>query len=195
MKKIITLLLPLLMVSCAGIINGTSQTVTFNSSPSGAEVLIDGTSRGMTPLTVKLKKNKYETVMLKKKGYNAVTRPLEKVYDSTALLNVFWDSSTTDMMSGAAYEYEPNSYHFNLEKASKQWIFNNGRLDRNPDRELKEFVLMYYFEIKNDHADSKTKYLNVLKSNLSAKVVNVDSLLNRCITKSINAVNLLQCLN
>jgi len=108
-----------LLSSCAGVIKGTSQTITITSEPAGAEVLVDGLSRGVTPLTVKLKKNHYETIMVKKTGYTAVTRPLEKAYDATALLNISWDSSTTDMITGAAYEYEPNSYHITLVKESK----------------------------------------------------------------------------
>lgn len=101
---------------CAGIIKGTSQTITITSEPEGATVLIDGQERGVTPLTVKLKKNKYSSIMVKKKGYSTRNQPLEKKYDATALLNIFWDSSTTDLISGAAYEYEPNSYHFTLTK-------------------------------------------------------------------------------
>lgn len=106
------------LTSCASILRGTKQTVTITSQPTGAEVLVDGISRGVTPLTIKLKKNSYDTIMVKKKGYNTQTRPLEKSYDSIALLNIFWDSSTTDMISGAAYEYEPSNYHFKLEKES-----------------------------------------------------------------------------
>jgi hypothetical protein len=42
--------------------------------------------------------------------------PLDKKYDGIALLNVFWDLSTTDFITGAAFEYVPNSYHFQLKK-------------------------------------------------------------------------------
>lgn len=106
--------------SCSSIIKGTSQAVTFNSSPTGADVFVDGINMGQTPVTLKLKKNTYETIMIKKKGYQAATRPLNKEYDALTLLNVFWDSSTTDLISGAAYEYEPNSYNFTLVKKSEE---------------------------------------------------------------------------
>jgi len=113
------LALLLLLTGCAGIIHGTSQSLTFTSEPSGADVLIDGQMMGATPLTVSLKKNKYQTVMIQKTGYRTISRPIDKAYDSIALLNVFWDSSTTDMISGAAYEYAPNSYYFKLEAEVK----------------------------------------------------------------------------
>lgn len=115
-KSIGCLLIAILLSGCASIIKGTSQTVTFTSVPDGAEVLVDGMSRGVTPLTLKLKKNEYESVMIKKSGYRPIVGNLEKSYDAVALLNISWDSSTTDMVSGAAYEYEPNSYHFTLVK-------------------------------------------------------------------------------
>ncbi len=125
MRLLFTVISVLALTSCAGIFKGTSQSVTFNTSPEGAEVIIDGQSRGVTPLTVKLKKNKYDTVMLKKAGYKTTTLNLEKSYDGVALLNVFWDSSTTDLITGAAYEYEPNSFFSNLSKEDPKSAQNN----------------------------------------------------------------------
>ena len=120
MKKLFTFLVTgVLLSSCAGIIKGTDQAVTFTSEPSGAEVIIDGMSMGTTPFSAKLKKNKFSTVMIKLNGYRTVSRPIEKSYDATAILNVFWDSSTTDMITGAAYEYSPNTYYFKLENEVK----------------------------------------------------------------------------
>ena len=101
-------------------IKGTTQTVTFNSDPDGAEVMIDGKSFGTTPLSVTLKKNKWDTIMIKKSGYATQTVPLEKRYDEFALLNIFWDLSTTDLITGAAYEYRPNQYYFQLKTNEEQ---------------------------------------------------------------------------
>ena len=121
MKKTLIVIICLSFISsCATIIKGTDQAVTINSSPSGADVFIDGINMGKTPVTLKLKKNAYDTIMLKKKGYEAKTRPLIKKYDGVTLLSVFWDSSTTDIISGAAYEYQPNAYNFNLEKKQEE---------------------------------------------------------------------------
>ncbi len=120
MKRIVLVVSCLFLSSCASIIQGTEQTVTITSTPEGANVIIDGTERGLTPLSVKLKKNKYDTIMIKKKGYRAKSMPLEKSYDGIALLNVFWDSSTTDMITGAAYQYEPSTYHITLSKSESE---------------------------------------------------------------------------
>lgn len=116
MKKISILLVLFGLTACASVFRGTEQVITFQSEPSGAEILVDGNSLGVTPLTTKLKKNKYDVVMIKMSGYKTMTKPLDKSYDGIALLNIFWDSSTTDLITGAAYEYTPNSHFFKLEK-------------------------------------------------------------------------------
>ncbi|GAB4349998.1 MAG: hypothetical protein OHK0038_28490 [Flammeovirgaceae bacterium] len=126
MKKFLALIfIPTILFGCASVFKGGSQVVSFSSDPDGAEVIIDGQSRGETPLSVSLKKNKYSTVTIKKKGYKTISRPLEKSYDVVALLNITWDSSTTDLISGAAYEYEPNTYHFKLSKGEDEKVSSN----------------------------------------------------------------------
>jgi hypothetical protein len=110
----------LFSAGCCSVIKGTKQAVTFESNPEGAQVLIDGVSMGVTPLTTKLKKNAYDTIMIKKDGYATQTQSLEKKYDGLALVNIIWDLSTTDCITGAAYEYEPNKYYFELKKEENQ---------------------------------------------------------------------------
>ena len=101
---------------CATVISGTTQTLTFNSEPSGAEVYLDGARIGSTPVSLSVKKNEKDTVMIQKEGYKTITRDITKSYDPVTILSVFWDYSTTDMISGAAFEYEPNSYFVELDK-------------------------------------------------------------------------------
>lgn len=105
-----------LSTGCASIIKGTDQVLTINSEPDGALVSIDGISVGETPLSTKVKKNSASTLSVKKEGYKVQTMPLEKRYDGVALINVFWDLSTTDLVTGAAFEYVPSTFHFQLKK-------------------------------------------------------------------------------
>jgi len=104
--------------SFATVIKGSHQPITFESDPVGASVYVDGQLFGKTPLTVNLKKNKYSTIMVRKDGYSTQTLPLTKSFDAVALLDVLWDYSTTDMISGAAFEYEPNKFFFKLDEES-----------------------------------------------------------------------------
>ena len=123
MKKYVFLLVVaglILSSGCASVLKGTSQAVTFNSEPEGVQVIIDGKKFGVTPLSVSLKKNKYTNVVFKKEGYKSRSVIIEKRFDGIALINVFWDLSTTDLITGAIYEYSPNSYFVELKKAEEE---------------------------------------------------------------------------
>lgn len=104
----------ILMTGCATVISGTSESVTIDSSPQKAEVYIDGAMVGVTPMTLKLEKNKKDSVMVKKEGFKPQSRELTKQYDPVTLVSFFWDASTTDFITGAAMEYDPKSYYFEL---------------------------------------------------------------------------------
>lgn len=199
-SMILFLFIASFLSGCASIFHGTKQSVTFDSAPQGAEVFIDGTSRGKTPLTVKLGKNDYETVMIKKDGYDTIVRPLETSYDAIALLNIFWDLSTTDFLTGAAYEYEPNSYYFNLSKKTAEnknpWLYNNGKLDRDIPSEITSFVLMYFSELKRERSANASEYTDVLvslmKRNSGKSELELKKDLQKTISKTENAIQLLK---
>ena len=120
MKKIIISLSILsaliICTGCATVLSGTSQTITFDSSPSGASIFLDGERIGMTPFTTSLKKNKYSSFRIELEGYHTISRQLDKKFDIVYLLNVFWDLGTTDFISGAIYKYAQNSYFVELQK-------------------------------------------------------------------------------
>ena len=117
-KNILILASFMLVTGCAGIINGTEQEMTFKSDPEGATVLVDGLEKGKTPLVVKLKKNEYKTITFRKAGYHDEVVPLGKEMDPVAWLNIFWDLSTTDAITGALYEYQPSAHYVTLKKTN-----------------------------------------------------------------------------
>jgi len=101
---------------CATVFRGSQQPVTFNSEPEGAKVLIDGNLMGRTPTTINLKRNKYKNAMIKKDGYETAMVSISTSYDAISILNILWDSSTTDLLTGNAWEYDPNHYTVSLVK-------------------------------------------------------------------------------
>ncbi len=115
-RIVLTILMVALLASCATILSGSKDDVTFDSEPRGAQIIVDGNVMGVTPLTVSLKRNKYKQVEVHLDGYRVQTRPLSTSYDPVALINIFWDWSTTDLITGNAFEYDPNSYYFRLDK-------------------------------------------------------------------------------
>lgn len=104
-----------IMFGSANIIAGGTQNVSFNSKPEGAVVMIDGVKSCTTPCTVTLDKAyKPKQLSMSKEGYETFSIPMTVEYDGVALLNIIWDLSTTDLVSGAAYQYNPNTYYMEL---------------------------------------------------------------------------------
>ena len=175
MKKLLIITLSVAAMSltgCVSIFKGTSQNITISSEPSGAQVLIDGMPMGVTPFSGPLKKNAYNSIMLKKDGYETQIRQLNKTYDPLALLNIFWDYSTTDFLTGAAFEYQPGTYHFNLEKSSAKWLTQD--LSK---KQYLDFLLKFNYEITTDCLVGHGVYLDQLNrivEKLSIKNENVD---------------------
>lgn len=112
MKKLLLMALGLMALGstgCATLFSQKVQTVSVQSSPSDAEVFIDGAPRGSTPLMLELKPNKSYTVVIKKPGYADQTHVLTNsvgaqwiILDVLAgLVPVVIDAST-----GAWYELD-----------------------------------------------------------------------------------------
>lgn len=122
LKSIITISFAstlLLLTGCATVFKGTDQVLTITSDPDGATVRIDGKPVGVTPLSTKVKKNSADSIMIEKDGFRTETMPLDKKFDGVTLLSFFWDLGTTDFVTGAAYEYQPSTYHFKMKKDAK----------------------------------------------------------------------------
>lgn len=66
MKRLFVLAI-LFLSGCATIITGTTQEVSFQSNPDGAQVSVSGRILGRTPLTMNLKKKKDKLLYFKKK--------------------------------------------------------------------------------------------------------------------------------
>ena len=70
MKKIfLSLAVVAGLCSCGSIMNGTKQDVVIASNVSGATVEINGSNRGVTPLTVSLSRADDYTIVLRAEGY------------------------------------------------------------------------------------------------------------------------------
>lgn len=108
-----------LISGCATIVSGETQTVTFNSVPDGADVLVNGEIKGKTPITFPLKRADGNVLEIKKEGYKTHKGVLR-----TNLNGMFWGNiligglfgSTTDNVTGASREYAPGTIVVKLEK-------------------------------------------------------------------------------
>ena len=119
MKKIILAIFACstFLFGSATIFSGTSQSISIDSEPAGAKVYVDGQLRGTTPLSIMMnKKLSSSDIRVQKDGYVDINVPMKKQFDPVAILNIFWDLSTTDALTGSVMQYSPNNYYFTLEK-------------------------------------------------------------------------------
>jgi hypothetical protein len=104
---------------CASIVDGSTQLINIQSSPQDAEVSINGTVVGVTPLSIEVKRLENSVLKVSKEGF----KPQELTM-ATKLNGTFWGNvviggvfgSTTDKATGASIEYSPNSFNFQLEE-------------------------------------------------------------------------------
>lgn len=121
MKKIITIsaavILSISLTSCATIFTGTSDRITFNSTPEGAKVLEKGIEKCTTPCTYKFSRSLSEkTVEIKKDGYQNKVIELDTKFNSVSILNLFnvfyW---AIDAATGSIKKYDTKVYNVELE--------------------------------------------------------------------------------
>ena len=109
------LITPMMALGCATIVVGDKQSLTFDSEPAGAQIIMSGTAMGVTPATITIKKSDYQnaTVVFKKEGYTDQYATLH-----TKTTGWYWGNiiccgllgSTTDSSTGAMLEYEPAKF-------------------------------------------------------------------------------------
>lgn len=167
LKSIIILncFVALVLYSCATIIDGKYQSIVFNSSPSGAEIMINGASRGVTPLTVTLERSQDDKVAIARKdGYEDHQFLLVSKMNMWFLGNILTGGltgSTTDYISHAAFEYEPGMYAITLNPK------NASELEKSNIRKnmwARNFILASYSHLAVDLARGEGEYLSSLYS-------------------------------
>ena len=157
--------------SCATIMTGKTQEVTFDSEPQGAEVAVNGRVIGKTPTTIQLDKKKDQTVSFKLEGYKTQTRTLETKLNAWFMGNIVlggFIGSTTDGITGGMHEYSPNQYYITLSKDKNvsTTIFGSKKA------KVKEFIVVSYRSLMVDLSRGKGDYLDSLLSMLDVKESN-----------------------
>jgi hypothetical protein len=77
MRKAATIIISLVLTSCATITNGPVQEVRISSTPPGAVLVIDGEQEGVTPMVVHLYRRLDHEFRIEKSGYITNTGELE----------------------------------------------------------------------------------------------------------------------
>jgi len=106
-----------LLGGCASIMHGTSQEMTFQSSPEEVTVTVSGRIIGKTPVTSRLDKKSGQSVAFTKDGYKPVTMELTTTLDPWFWGNIVlggFIGSTTDGINGSVNQYSPSQYFVTL---------------------------------------------------------------------------------
>lgn len=148
-KNIVMLALFLLTSGCASLFSGSQQEMHVNSEPEGADVYVDGLHRGKTPVTLKLTKDEFKNITVRKQGYHEEAITLNTKFDPVGLLNLFSSAGfTIDAFTGAMFEYSPGKFHVRL-KAAGQRKVSDLSYARDYPGELEAFIMRNFYRIKS----------------------------------------------
>jgi hypothetical protein len=116
--------------SCATIFTGTKDRISFNTTPPGAMIYIDGLEQCKTPCSILVKRRLEDTeVEFKLDGYDTRIIKLSKDLNIMSVFNlgnlIAWG---IDALSGAVMKYDRKSYDIILEGKQTSMIFPN-RID------------------------------------------------------------------
>ena len=154
------LFLILLLWGCATIYSDSTQELYFQSSPDGVSVIMNGQILGKTPLATTLQKKSRQSLEFKKDGYQTIHLKL-----STELNGWFWVNilsplgSTTDVLSGAAYEYSPNQYFVVLPPLNVGGLEFHSNYNK---AKVKDFIISAYRNLMIDLDAGRGEYLTSL---------------------------------
>ncbi len=124
LSKISVLAITLLLTSCATLFTGTKDRITFNSTPSGATIYIDGIEQCTTPCSIKVKRSINDTdVEFKLDGYETRLITLSKEFNVVSVINLGnlfgWG---IDALSGSVMKFDRKSYDIKLDDKSTSMI-------------------------------------------------------------------------
>jgi uncharacterized protein YceK len=103
----------LLVTGCASIVSGTTQPISFNSTPAGATVLVNGADMGKTPVTLQLKRNQNYAVGINLDGYKPETMDIKRGLNGWVWGNIIFGGLigvVIDAASGSMYKLTPDQF-------------------------------------------------------------------------------------
>jgi hypothetical protein len=109
-----------LTIGCATLFKSKKSSISLSSTPSGAEVFVDGSRVGQTPVILELPNKKEHTVVFRKDGYGETTCRIDNsVGAGWVILDVLGGLIPViiDAATGAWYNLDPKACNVNLTAA------------------------------------------------------------------------------
>lgn len=148
-------------------IDGSTETLTFESKPSAATVYVNNTEVGRTPLTIEVDKGERQTFSIEKEGYSASKGELETSTSPWFYANILGGvmsttSTMVDKSTDAAYQFEKNNYFADLKSLNDH--------SRDAKRDVRKFVILNQAVIRADIAKGHGEWLDAIKEMLNDRV-------------------------
>lgn len=124
MVGITSLMVCYLNLSACSIFGGSSQALTVNSEPPGANVLINGTLAGTTPLQHQVPRRGDLTIEVQKNGYTPQSRTTGRKLSSVGIVDVIGGAlfllPLLGLIAPGAWEQDPGIIGITLEPDHSQ---------------------------------------------------------------------------
>jgi hypothetical protein len=120
-----------LVAGCASIVSGTRQNISFASTPSGAQVMVDNQAMGVTPVAIKLARKSEHTVRITLDRYAPHEIKLTRGFNAWYLGNLVFGGViglVVDAVNGAMYKLSPEQVSAALAAAGTQIEDRDGTL-------------------------------------------------------------------
>lgn len=117
LKIIPTLLLSFALAGCATVFGDNGRTVQVNSTPAGADVLVNGVNAGTTPTTIAINSTfSPPSILVRKPGYQEQTAQINTQFQTIGILNIFCliPGFAIDAISGNMMKISPESKSINV---------------------------------------------------------------------------------
>ena len=112
-----------LLAGCASIIHGTTQQIGISSSPTGAQVTVDGMQHGITPVVVDLKRKDTHTIHVALDGYQPFEIALTRSVSGWVWGNLVFGGIpglAIDAITGGLYKLAPEQVSAQLQRSQLQ---------------------------------------------------------------------------
>jgi hypothetical protein len=120
MNKIVVLFILFIFLSgCASVVSGRGQEIPLASTPSGADVTVDGIYMGTTPTIAPLRRKNPHNIVFSKKGYTEQTKTTQRKTNGWVWGNIVFGGIIgliIDYSTGASYKIEPTAVEVTLVK-------------------------------------------------------------------------------
>lgn len=173
--------------SCALMIDGTKQKMSFDSNEKNVEIYIDSKFACQTPCITDVKRgNKPIMITAKKSGFEDKTVFLNKNLNSSSAFNLLsvWTSTfgfTTDTVSGSVWEYQPNSVYVVVTKEPKTATERQNLVEQN---KIRNFVLVNFDQLQSDIFDDSAtgEYIKSLSQMTKINTFEIKSVVQKSYT-------------